>query len=365
MFKIPRSFCITLKETPLRTEGFVKLANESGLTDVSLFYGVFGPRMKLTPTLSNELECPGQNIFMTEGSVGCYLSHYILWNVLLNLPEDEFFIMEDDAVFAEDFLKKFECLYNKLPSPWDMVYVGWLPHGGEDKKTVVDEGICIRQPCATHAYLIKKTALRMACEMLHPCCSPIDLTIRAKLLPRLTYYVLDPSLVGQRSYLAAGDPVWNSLGYDWKTDLYGVRRKLLKELSLGEGWHNIEKNNTENWRWSKDSFTIQIPPTAQSVVLECSTPIENSLKLVLGNACVDFPLTVGNNIIDIHTENLDKIEGKLEAPFIPSEHDQNSLDARVLGICLKKVSLVTGLTKIDVDVSELSPPAPLPISFKL
>lgn len=368
MNKLPRTFCITLKETPLRTKLFLEEAIKTGIQPI-IFNGIFGPQMKLTPRLTNELECPGQNIYMTDGAVGCYLSHYMLWNVLLYQPDDEFLILEDDAIFADGFLEKFHSVYSRLPSNWKMAYVGWLPYGNDKNKIVVDEGICIKQPSATHAYLIKKSALKLACDSIQPCCSPLDLTIGAKFLSCIKFYVFDPPLITQRSYLNAADSVWNSLVYDWKSDLYGVKKKILKKLSLVEGWHSIEKTENDSWRWSKDKFVINVPDAADSVILVCSTPVENTVQVKQGDKLLDFPLVIGDNQIEIVTNLPDapitKIEANVTIPFIPFERDKKSSDSRVLGICLKKIIVNTATTKLEVGVTELSAIAPPSLSFKL
>lgn len=368
MNKIPRIFCVTLKETPIRSKTFSEMAVKMGI-DYTFFYGVFGSRMKLTPRLPNDLECPGQNIFMTDGAVGCYLSHYILWHVLQYQPDDEFLIVEDDAIFVDGFVEKFQQLYSRLPSNWDMVYVGWLPFGDGVDKLVVDEGITIRQLSATHAYLIKKSALKLACDSIQPCSSPLDLTIGTKLLPCIKYYVFDPPLATQRSFQNSGDPIWNSLVYDWKSDLYGVRRKFTKQLALGDGWHNLERNEKTSWRWSNAAFVLQIPSNIESVCIECSTPVENALTITIGENISSFPLSPGDNTLEIKTKGGSKLEGKIKFPYAPAEHDKNSSDPRTLGICLRKLILRVGATDVAVDVQEISSLNPTPsistMSFKL
>jgi hypothetical protein len=339
-------------------------ASEVGL-EPTPFYGVFGQRMKLVPKLPNEIECPGKNIFMTEGAVGCYLSHYTLWNVLSYLPEDEFLIFEDDAVFVDDFMKKYEDCYKKLPKNWDLVYVGWLPNGDDKSSVMVDEGISIRHPSATHAYLIKKSALSMALDSIQPCSSPIDLTIVRKLLPNLKFYVFDPSLVSQRSFLNTSDSAWSSLVYDWKNDIYGCKGKLVKEISMSDGWYNLEKNDTESWRWSKNKFTLKIPASIDSLSILCSSPVENAVILTVGETSTQSDLKVGDNIIKLETHGKNEVAGRIVTPFVPSEHEENSKDSRVLGIRFKKMMVTMGSIDVEVDVQELSSACPPPMTFKL
>lgn len=364
MTNFPRAFCVTLKDTPLRTKHFIDSCNKIGLK-VELFYGVWGDHIKLTPRLPNEIECPGKNIYMTDGAVGCYLSHFILWNVLLYQPENEFLIFEDDAIFVDDFSEKFKSYSSRLPSNWDIVFVGWVPYGNNTRVMKVDENISIRHPSATHAYMIKKSALQLAIDVIQPCGSPIDLIMVRKLLPQLKYYVFDPSIVTQKSYANSNDSIWNSLVYDWNNDLYGIKNKFIKNTSLGEGWNDVEQNDTEMWRWSKDNFEIKIPKNIESITLECSTPVENSVEIIIGESKMNFPLCIGNNSFNVPTKEQTILHGKLLKQFIPSKVDSKSNDDRILGICLKKLIINTGTTKLELGVREISAGEIMPISFKL
>src|ERR1035437_6851535 len=101
MNEIPRTFCITLRETPVRTRSFSESAAKADVK-AELFYGVFGKKLGMAPKYPNVLETPNSEIFMTEGAVGCTLSHLILWKALAILPENEFLVLEDDAFFTDD-----------------------------------------------------------------------------------------------------------------------------------------------------------------------------------------------------------------------------------------------------------------------
>jgi len=362
MRKLPRTFCVTLKETPLRTKGFVDVATNAGI-DFTFFHGIFGPRLGLSPTFPNSMESSDPNIVMNERALGCNMSHFILWNVLKYLPDDEFLIFEDDAVFESDFIEKFWDAYDSLPADWKMVYVGWLVYGGKEPPVVINEKVSIRTPSGTHAYLIKKSLLVELMAGLLPFQSNIDLTIANKVLPKIPFYVFDPSLVSQRSYLNTTDPVWTSLVYDWKNDLYGCKKQILQELELTDGWHQAEQNGIEYWRWSRQNFIISIPEILDTITILCTVPVENVLVLTVGLEKMSFDLKVGKNEIVVHGNGNKRIEGSLISPFIPEKVEPKSGDSRELGICLKKLVLNVGPATIPVEISELGyRPAP-PFNF--
>jgi GR25 family glycosyltransferase involved in LPS biosynthesis len=354
MNNIPRAFCITLKETQLRTNGFLELSKNAGL-NVELFYGILGNRLGLSPKFTNEIERPGKNISLNDQAIGCTLSHFTLWNLLKYLPEDEFLIFEDDAVINPDFVDKFTELYNKLPLDWEMVYVGWVPNGNDVHTIIVNDGISIRTVSATHAYLIKKTIINKLCDCVLPIQSPLDLTIINKVLPLIKYYVFDPCLVEQRSYLNSTDPIWASLIYDWKNDLYEQKQKILNELSLNDDeWYMVESNGDERWKWSKDKFTIKIPKLINSLQLFCSVPLENVLTITCGDQTKDYNMVGGEDVIYIKLNgNADTIEGKMKFPYIPSQNDSNTTDDRTLGICLRQIVIGVGSVNIPLEVVDI------------
>jgi GR25 family glycosyltransferase involved in LPS biosynthesis len=362
MNEVPRTFCITLKETPLRTRSFNDSAKTAGVT-AELFYGVFGKKLGMIPKYPNILESSNSEIFMTEGAVGCVFSHLTLWKALSILPENEFMVLEDDALFTEGFKDKFHSLYIKLPSNWEFVYVGWIPYGNDMIPVKVEEGISIQLPSATHAYLVKKSVLERLVDATYPIQSPLDLTLINKVLPTINYYVFDPSLVGQKSYENTSDSMWASLVYDWKNDLYNCKKKLMREVSLDEGWHLSEENETEVWRWSKDRFTINVPKSIDSLSIVCSVPFSNEIIITVGGHENKLPLKVGTNEISVITYGETLISGVVTNPFVPSEKSSDTDDPRVLGICLKRLIMKMGVVTIPIEFSDLSPALSPPLKF--
>lgn len=364
MNKFPKTYCVSLKETPLRTSGFIKLAQKAGI-DANIFYGVLGIKLGLVPNHFNEIEYPGQNTYINEMSVGCSLSHLMLWNHLKYQSENEFLIFEDDAVIEENFKHKFSELYDKLPENWQMVYVGWVHNDKNITPIKVQEGISIHNPLATHAYLIRKNALEILCDGITPLQSHIDTTIISRCLPKLQYYVFDPSLVSQRSHITGMDSTWSSLVYDWKTDLHGCKQKLMKDFVLLEGWFNMEQNQEDVWRWSGNSFSIQVPEIIDTVELECSVPVENDLNISVEESQICIPLKSGTNVVSIPTSHKTKIVGYTRDEFIPAQKSLTSQDFRSLGICLKKVKLISGIHSVPFELTELVSISPPPVNYKL
>lgn len=358
MITIPRTFCISLKETSKRTNFILQQCKLHNL-EVEIFDAINGNKLGLLPENFNKLEFPNDEVKINYGGVGCALSHYLLWNLIKYLPENEFFILEDDCIFCENFKPTFLDLYSRLPSDWEMAYVGWITYGKDITPTSIAPGISKRIPSATHAYLIKKSASEKLIDALHPISSPIDLHLIDKALPRLNYYVLDPSLVSQRSYMNFREMDWLSSGYNWDMDLYGVKRKLLREFKLLAGWYGLERSGEDCWKWTSKDFKISIPDM-KTISFYFSSAIDNNIIFYINNEKVfSSEITEGNNHISFKIGNnindIIIIRGELEKEFIPSKTDANSKDERSLGVCMKKLEIEIGdMMNISIKMSELS-----------
>lgn len=58
------------------------------------------------------------------GAWGCYRTHVRLIEDGLNNGSDRILLLEDDAVFAEDFVEKVKTYIDHLPQEWDIIYLG-------------------------------------------------------------------------------------------------------------------------------------------------------------------------------------------------------------------------------------------------
>jgi GR25 family glycosyltransferase involved in LPS biosynthesis len=331
-----RTFVITL---PSRRDYILEQCQKHNLK-VEIFDAVVGIQIGLLPDQYNKLEFPQLDANLSSGNVGCALSHYVLWNLLKYLPEEEFLILEDDCIFCEDFVNKFQNIYSSLPLDWEMAYVGWIKYGHDITPIHVNDGLSIRIPSATHAYMIKKSAIPILINSLHPLNSPIDLLIINKALKKLKYYVFDPSLIDQKSYMNYSNSKWVSSCYDWKTDIHKIKKMLYNSFKFVDGWYNIESNQADYWKWSQKTFQFICPPTHE-LLMEFSSVIENKLILKWDDKIYQFDVKCGFNkiVLNIFNQTPILIEGILEFTYTPCNFNLQSSDNRELGICLSKIEM--------------------------
>jgi len=65
---------------------------------------------------------------LTPGAVGCYLSHLSLYEYALKNNLNQIFILEDDTLFPENFLKELYKKIKKVPKDWDILLLNWIPY---------------------------------------------------------------------------------------------------------------------------------------------------------------------------------------------------------------------------------------------
>lgn len=208
---------ITLKSTPER-ERYVKTHLKSHGINFNIFYGLDAVKTGVSADILNNQKFTILDTWVTKGAVGCYISHYMLWQNIMDDINDKILIVEDDVELVDDFVFKLnESLYH-VPDNWDMLYIGheslYLVNA-----TVVNERISRGVPACTYAYIINKKCIPTLLGLC-PINMPVDTQIREQLNHKLNIYALTPQLAYQKSSIlnnsSKRDPSFKSLTYDWE-----------------------------------------------------------------------------------------------------------------------------------------------------
>ncbi len=119
---------------------------------------------------------------------GCRESHQA---VLSKAREDglgSILILEDDALFGEDFISEFEKMKRELPNSWDMLYLGGTIM---NKELYSDMLIRSKRTLSLHAYAVSSKAFDI---LIKPGRGHIDWSY-AYLHPDMDVFVCSPALV--------------------------------------------------------------------------------------------------------------------------------------------------------------------------
>lgn len=108
-----------------RTDKYKRMYDEleqHGMTgqfiDAVVGYDLDIDKMNENGLIDNKLDRP-----MRRGEIGCYLSHIKTWEAFLKSNNDYALILEDDAVFVDDFKSKFNDLLLEIDFPFDVIYL--------------------------------------------------------------------------------------------------------------------------------------------------------------------------------------------------------------------------------------------------
>lgn len=76
-------------------------------------------------TAINGKKCPPPKWWkQPPGAWGCYRSHCLILEQMLNQDWGSVLFMEDDAICCEGFMEKVQAFLKEVPDDWDMVYLG-------------------------------------------------------------------------------------------------------------------------------------------------------------------------------------------------------------------------------------------------
>ena len=86
--------------------------------DAIVGYNINIEKMTNNNLIDNKINRP-----LRRGEIGCYLSHIKAWESFLNSNNKYALILEDDAVFIEDFKEKLKNLLIEIDFPFDIIYL--------------------------------------------------------------------------------------------------------------------------------------------------------------------------------------------------------------------------------------------------
>lgn len=112
---------------------------------------------------------------LTLGEVGCYDSHYRIWQDLARSNDDIWCVLEDDIELTPDFSRRLAAAMD-VPAPWGVMRLKDCGSAGRWQVAALPGGGVLndhrKQPGGTHAYLIRRdaalTLLRYGRRMIHP-----------------------------------------------------------------------------------------------------------------------------------------------------------------------------------------------------
>lgn len=143
-----------------------------------------------------------------DGFYGAYLSHYMMYNIMMALPFEYFMVLEDDCRFLEGWKEKLQQALKDVPSDFDFLFVGSSDAENKEPIRVGEsdvyhfpnrEGKPDYFPQTGHAYIVSKRALPIMIATQRDTADPIDISLIYETFPLLNVYVVLPRLAIQEN----------------------------------------------------------------------------------------------------------------------------------------------------------------------
>lgn len=82
-----------------------------------------GKTLDITKWIEKGVFCNQSVYSLSEGQIGCALSHILLWEKFLNSNKPYLIVMEDDVVLVNNFNYKLNRFIKYLPNDYDIAYI--------------------------------------------------------------------------------------------------------------------------------------------------------------------------------------------------------------------------------------------------
>lgn len=111
---------------------------------------------------------------LSPGEIGCCLSHYYVWQKMLDSRIERCLVVEDDAFYlSKDFIEKFDKTMKYVPKNWDIILIGFWNDKNKPEIQVNRYIYKIDEFVTTLCYLINLKAVKKLMKHL-PINAPID-----------------------------------------------------------------------------------------------------------------------------------------------------------------------------------------------
>jgi GR25 family glycosyltransferase involved in LPS biosynthesis len=161
---------------------------------------------------------------LTNGGVGCALSHIHLWAQVAARQLECALVLEDDSLLQPDMFAQFQRRFPAVPADWELVYLSGLDTEGKGPLMVVADGVrrVPQMHRTTNAYVVSARGARRLLDTVVPLTFQLDTEMTTRIssaLPSgemavtgLPCYSLHPPLVVQATRF--GSDIQGAVSHD-------------------------------------------------------------------------------------------------------------------------------------------------------
>jgi GR25 family glycosyltransferase involved in LPS biosynthesis len=121
-----------------------------------------------------------------------------LKNKLLGL--NNFLILEDDVVFDNFYINKFQTFYSSVPEDWQILNIGYHFHSNQVESNIYYKFDYGSNLIGTHAIAYKNDTINIILNELDTCTYPYDIFLNNNIYKKFNTYVSTEKIFYQSSY---------------------------------------------------------------------------------------------------------------------------------------------------------------------
>lgn len=226
-----KSFCISLEKNKDRWGVILDMIREAGFEDVEIFPGINGNEIGkmakgeqvsqdtqvlvdslgglsslLTPWARYALKMDKKRKFDAQlsswGAVGCYLSHVLIWNMMIEDDIPYCAIFEDDVKFVDNFKEEFQKRLEFIPEDADGIFLSVSDNFSPKKYNEYFnkiEGVFF----GLHAYILTNAGARKLFKNVFPIEVQIDSNMSFSVVLDGVKLYDTPGLTGQTIHVSS------------------------------------------------------------------------------------------------------------------------------------------------------------------
>jgi GR25 family glycosyltransferase involved in LPS biosynthesis len=168
------------------------------------------PHERFDAVYAKQLNIRHDDSRFTQGMVGCFLSHFFIFQQAVREGWDCFLVLEDDFEPVPGFDYLFENAWKQVPEDWQFLWLGWQLPTNKTAARITrhnDYWMTTTALWGTQAYVVRgKEAIRTIYEDIKIMHDQIDLQLIGRSLHQIKHYCIYPSAVSQTG---AGTDVQN------------------------------------------------------------------------------------------------------------------------------------------------------------
>ena len=163
-------YVINLDKSKDRMENIKRISKESNL-NIERFPAIYGKNLNYDFLRKNDY-LSNKKIIKFNGSLGCYMSHCLLWEKIYKENKYEnVLILEDDCIIDKNFNQQMEELSTYIPKDFDYIMLGSGRRKGRsynDKFIIPTQGNVYGQNAGLFGYIVKVKNIPKLLKLVKP-----------------------------------------------------------------------------------------------------------------------------------------------------------------------------------------------------